>query len=204
MTASLCWGEGCAVSPDSVSSTPKEVRCFWAFLANTGLHPRAGQGDFFCVCPGRGREDHKRVKWGWAHCTYSPHVGPRLVSPEFLPWPRFWLPASGARGSHARTGPVSHPTRVPATGRNSVGQGLGILRWGLWLPGLVLGIDCCCWDKIGGSIVGQLANLTSLLLSEYEIERSFFLRMKCVLAKRNAGLTCSGYKVRGAPCRGRG
>ncbi|EQB78520.1 single-minded 2-like protein [Camelus ferus] len=44
-------------------------------------------------------------------------------------------------------------------------------------------------------IMGQFANLTSLLLSEYEIERSFFLRMKCVLAKRNAGLTCSGYKV---------
>ncbi|XP_006774213.1 PREDICTED: single-minded homolog 2, partial [Myotis davidii] len=38
-------------------------------------------------------------------------------------------------------------------------------------------------------------HLTRLLLSEYEIERSFFLRMKCVLAKRNAGLTCSGYKV---------
>eukprot|EP00062_Callorhinchus_milii_P022521 gi/632980399/ref/XP_007907012.1/ PREDICTED: single-minded homolog 2 [Callorhinchus milii] len=33
------------------------------------------------------------------------------------------------------------------------------------------------------------------LLQEYEIERSFFLRMKCVLAKRNAGLTCGGYKV---------
>ncbi|ETE73450.1 Single-minded-like 2, partial [Ophiophagus hannah] len=33
------------------------------------------------------------------------------------------------------------------------------------------------------------------LLQEYEIERSFFLRMKCVLAKRNAGLTSSGYKV---------
>ncbi|XP_051971532.1 single-minded homolog 2 [Xyrauchen texanus] len=32
-------------------------------------------------------------------------------------------------------------------------------------------------------------------LQEYEIERSFFLRMKCVLAKRNAGLTCAGYKV---------
>ncbi|XP_053702411.1 single-minded homolog 2 [Synchiropus splendidus] len=31
--------------------------------------------------------------------------------------------------------------------------------------------------------------------SEYEVERSFFLRMKCVLAKRNAGLTCGGYKV---------
>ena len=30
---------------------------------------------------------------------------------------------------------------------------------------------------------------------EYEIERAFFLRMKCVLAKRNAGLTSSGYKV---------
>ncbi|XP_028840640.1 single-minded homolog 2 [Denticeps clupeoides] len=33
------------------------------------------------------------------------------------------------------------------------------------------------------------------LLQEYEMERSFFLRMKCVLAKRNAGLTCGGYKV---------
>lgn len=32
-------------------------------------------------------------------------------------------------------------------------------------------------------------------VTEYEIERSFFLRMKCVLAKRNAGLTCGGYKV---------
>ncbi|XP_008278307.1 single-minded homolog 2 [Stegastes partitus] len=31
--------------------------------------------------------------------------------------------------------------------------------------------------------------------SDYEIERSFFLRMKCVLAKRNAGLTYGGYKV---------
>lgn len=29
-----------------------------------------------------------------------------------------------------------------------------------------------------------------------ELERSFFMRMKCVLAKRNAGLTTSGYKVR--------
>ncbi|XP_056450722.1 single-minded homolog 2 [Gadus chalcogrammus] len=33
------------------------------------------------------------------------------------------------------------------------------------------------------------------LSQEYEIERSFFLRMKCVLAKRNAGLTCGGFKV---------
>ncbi len=28
------------------------------------------------------------------------------------------------------------------------------------------------------------------------MERSFFMRMKCVLAKRNAGLTNAGYKVR--------
>lgn len=32
-------------------------------------------------------------------------------------------------------------------------------------------------------------------VSEFEIERAFFLRMKCVLAKRNAGLTTGGYKV---------
>ena len=32
--------------------------------------------------------------------------------------------------------------------------------------------------------------------AEYEIERSFVVRMKCVLAKRNAGLTTGGYKVR--------
>lgn len=37
--------------------------------------------------------------------------------------------------------------------------------------------------------------LLPLLFLEYEMERSFFLRMKCVLAKRNAGLTCGGYKV---------
>ncbi len=30
---------------------------------------------------------------------------------------------------------------------------------------------------------------------DFEIEKSFFLRMKCVLAKRNAGLTSGGYKV---------
>ncbi|PVD29339.1 hypothetical protein C0Q70_11937, partial [Pomacea canaliculata] len=33
------------------------------------------------------------------------------------------------------------------------------------------------------------------ILQDIEIERSFFLRMKCVLAKRNAGLTAGGYKV---------
>jgi len=30
---------------------------------------------------------------------------------------------------------------------------------------------------------------------DYEVERYFFIRMKCVLAKRNAGLTSAGYKV---------
>jgi hypothetical protein len=30
---------------------------------------------------------------------------------------------------------------------------------------------------------------------DIEIERAFFLRMKCVLAKRNAGLTSAGFKV---------
>jgi single-minded-like protein len=33
----------------------------------------------------------------------------------------------------------------------------------------------------------------------FEVERAFFLRMKCVLAKRNAGLTTGGYKVSGWP-----
>uniref|UniRef100_A0A8C1WKI1 SIM bHLH transcription factor 1b n=1 Tax=Cyprinus carpio TaxID=7962 RepID=A0A8C1WKI1_CYPCA len=35
----------------------------------------------------------------------------------------------------------------------------------------------------------------SHLIHEHEVERSFFLRMRCVLAKRNAGLTSGGYKV---------
>ena len=34
-----------------------------------------------------------------------------------------------------------------------------------------------------------------LQTNEYEYDRSFCLRMKCVLAKRNAGLTASGFKV---------
>lgn len=37
---------------------------------------------------------------------------------------------------------------------------------------------------------------SSPLLQDHESERVFFLRMKCVLAKRNAGLTSGGYKVR--------
>lgn len=58
-----------------------------------------------------------------------------------------------------------------------------------------------CGCKVGGcwGCKQDSCYLTAPLLSEYEIERSFFLRMKCVLAKRNAGLTCSGYKVHRAP-----
>ncbi|XP_078618035.1 single-minded homolog 2-like isoform X1 [Branchiostoma floridae x Branchiostoma japonicum] len=33
------------------------------------------------------------------------------------------------------------------------------------------------------------------IMTDFELERSFFIRLKCVLAKRNAGLTCGGYKV---------
>lgn len=33
---------------------------------------------------------------------------------------------------------------------------------------------------------------------EIELERAFLLRMKCILAKRNAGLVTEGYKVRNA------
>lgn len=39
------------------------------------------------------------------------------------------------------------------------------------------------------------SHASNLAQTEFEIERSFFLRMKCVLAKRNAGLTSQGYKV---------
>ena len=44
--------------------------------------------------------------------------------------------------------------------------------------------------------VGHLLSVQPLHYNQdVEIERSFVLRMKCVLAKRNAGLTNGGYKV---------
>lgn len=43
--------------------------------------------------------------------------------------------------------------------------------------------------------ITKVMSLFCFCVTEYEIERSFFLRMKCVLAKRNAGLTHGGYKV---------
>ena len=40
------------------------------------------------------------------------------------------------------------------------------------------------------------SNSSNFIESFYEVEKSFFIRMKCVLAKRNAGLTTGGYKAR--------
>jgi len=42
---------------------------------------------------------------------------------------------------------------------------------------------------------GDRNTIVVCVCSDYEVERYFFLRMKCVLAKRNAGLTSAGYKV---------
>lgn len=42
---------------------------------------------------------------------------------------------------------------------------------------------------------GNLPNQHVIASQTIEIERKFFLRMKCVLAKRNAGLTVHGHKV---------
>lgn len=39
-------------------------------------------------------------------------------------------------------------------------------------------------------------NVPAQSRATFEFERTFFLRMKCVLAKRNAGLTTHGYKVK--------
>ncbi|XP_026066146.1 single-minded homolog 1-like [Carassius auratus] len=49
-------------------------------------------------------------------------------------------------------------------------------------------------DEMSAVLTPQ-PSLHSQLIHEHEAERSFFLRMKCVLAKRNAGLTSGGYKV---------
>ena len=42
---------------------------------------------------------------------------------------------------------------------------------------------------------GEQVNFCGPQDVDLEIERSFVVRMKCVLAKRNAGLTSGGYKV---------
>merc|ERR1712223_1728135 len=47
---------------------------------------------------------------------------------------------------------------------------------------------------------GEQVNFCGPQDVDLEIERSFVVRMKCVLAKRNAGLTSGGYKV--IHCRG--
>uniref|UniRef100_A0A8B9QHP7 SIM bHLH transcription factor 2 n=1 Tax=Apteryx owenii TaxID=8824 RepID=A0A8B9QHP7_APTOW len=50
---------------------------------------------------------------------------------------------------------------------------------------------------LSGKTVSSCLDTGSLIhhTSPQILFTSFFLRMKCVLAKRNAGLTCSGYKV---------
>ncbi|XP_037027468.1 protein single-minded isoform X1 [Bradysia coprophila] len=45
------------------------------------------------------------------------------------------------------------------------------------------------------NIMNSSYNVPSQLIPNIEFERTFFIRMKCVLAKRNAGLTSGGYKV---------
>ncbi|XP_060526123.1 single-minded homolog 1 isoform X2 [Cylas formicarius] len=45
------------------------------------------------------------------------------------------------------------------------------------------------------AVLAPPLSLPGAAIHDYEIERAFFLRMKCVLAKRNAGLTNGGYKV---------
>ncbi|XP_052429990.1 single-minded homolog 1-like [Carassius gibelio] len=49
-------------------------------------------------------------------------------------------------------------------------------------------------DEMSAVLTPQ-PSLHTQLIHEHEAERSFFLRMKCVLVKRNAGLTSGGYKV---------
>ncbi|KAK4029320.1 hypothetical protein OUZ56_022322 [Daphnia magna] len=45
------------------------------------------------------------------------------------------------------------------------------------------------------SVLTVHPNVSGSVVQEFEVERAFFVRMKCVLAKRNAGLTTGGYKV---------
>lgn len=56
--------------------------------------------------------------------------------------------------------------------------------------------DCLlAYDQLNYDEHNINCNVPSQTLQSIEIERTFFLRMKCVLAKRNAGLTSGGYKV---------
>ena len=51
------------------------------------------------------------------------------------------------------------------------------------------------WARVRGTSRPAGETVTNVCPADVEIERSFVLRMKCVLAKRNAGLTNGGYKV---------
>lgn len=70
------------------------------------------------------------------------------------------------------------------------------LRIWRWNAGCKI-VEYCRFKSDGViSLFWSNAVKSVFLSSEYEMERSFFLRMKCVLAKRNAGLTSGGYKVK--------
>ncbi|KAJ6637000.1 Protein single-minded, partial [Pseudolycoriella hygida] len=55
--------------------------------------------------------------------------------------------------------------------------------------------DCLLTNDVLKYNLNSNYNVPAQSLPNIEIERTFFLRMKCVLAKRNAGLTSAGYKV---------
>ena len=52
-------------------------------------------------------------------------------------------------------------------------------------------------EEMAAMLTAPLPTYSQSLSSngEYEIERAFCIRMKCILPKRNAGLTASGFKV---------
>lgn len=73
----------------------------------------------------------------------------------------------------------------------------------LLLFALQKGLARACWNVVSHRPFFSRARDFSanhlFPFPEFEIERAFFIRMKCVLAKRNAGLTNGGYKVRQIP-----
>lgn len=122
VAVSLCWGKGCACEPLLSVLYAEGSQTLLGLPGQLGHPPQGWPRRFFWCQPslclpggalGSG-------EWGWAHCTYSPHLGPRLVFPESLLWPYFQLPASGA-GS----GPVSPPHPGPGPRQKLSGPGSG-------------------------------------------------------------------------------
>ena len=105
------------VSPYSVSFTLREARCFWAFLANPGIHPRTSQGDSFgarplCAC----QEGTMGMPRG---------AGPTALTVLTLAPGGCFLSSCCGRVSSCLLleqdwGQSPHPTQVPAPGRSSL------------------------------------------------------------------------------------